>query len=168
MSRNGNRQTNSPAPLYLDQSRQHRFEGLDCPLGSRNDRRLSGRKASRRSGHVGKKIVTKYNIFLRKSHFLVVEGYDQRIHALYFCPQLYKLDSDKKPVALNGEEIGNLLAQSVRDAVVEKQPWYDPSETVPDEPIISDTNTNIANFDTLVVEEATSTVDEPTSQNLAA
>jgi hypothetical protein len=78
------------------------------------------------------------------------------------------LDSDKKPVALNGEEIGNLLAQSVRDAVVEKQPWYDPSETVPDEPIISEPNTNIANFDTLVVEEATSTVDEPTSQNLAA
>jgi hypothetical protein len=115
-----------------------------------------------------RKIVTKYNIFLRKSHFLVMEGYDPRIHALYFCPQLYKLDSDRKPTALNGEEIGNLLAQSVRDAVVEKQPWYDPAETVPDDSIISGTNTNIAKFDTLVVEEAASTVEEPASQNLAA
>jgi hypothetical protein len=113
-----------------------------------------------------RKIVTKYNIFLRKSHFLVMEGYDPRIHALYFCPQLYKLDSDKKPVALNGEEIGNLLAQSVRGAVAEKQPWYGPSETVPDKPIIS--GTNVTNFDTLVVEEATSTVEEPRSPNLAA
>jgi hypothetical protein len=115
-----------------------------------------------------RKIVTKYNTFLRKSRFLVVEGYDPRIHALYFCPQLYKLDSDKKPVALSGEEIGNLLARSVRDAVVEKQPWYYPSETVPDEPIISGTNTNLANFDTLVVEEATLPVGESRPQNLAA
>ena len=113
-----------------------------------------------------RKIVTKYNIFLRKSHFLVMEGYDPRIHALYFCPQLYKLDSDRKPVALNGEEIGNLLAQSVRDAVVERQPWYDPAETVPNKPIVS--GTNIAKFDTLVVEEATSTAEEPASRNLAA
>ena len=37
-----------------------------------------------------RKIVTKYNIVLRKKHFLVLEGYDPRIHALYFCPQLYK------------------------------------------------------------------------------
>jgi hypothetical protein len=113
-----------------------------------------------------RKIVTKYNIFLRKSHFLVVEGYDPRIHALYFCPQLYKLDSDEKPVALKGDEIGNLLAQSVRGAVAEKKPWYDPTETVPDKPIIS--GTNIANFDTLVVEEAASTPEEPASRNLAA
>jgi hypothetical protein len=32
-----------------------------------------------------RKIVTKYNIFLqKKSHFLVLDGYDPRIHALYF------------------------------------------------------------------------------------
>jgi hypothetical protein len=115
-----------------------------------------------------RKIVTKYNLFLRKSHFLVMEGYDPRIHALYFCPQLYKLDSDNKPVTLNGEEIGNLLARSVRDAVMERQPWYDPSETVPEDPIICGSNTNIANFDTLVVEEATPIVDAPPSQNLVA
>jgi hypothetical protein len=35
-----------------------------------------------------KKIVTKYNIFLKPEHFLVLEGYDPRIHALYYCPQL--------------------------------------------------------------------------------
>src|SRR5258707_14888260 len=47
-----------------------------------------------------RKIVKKYNIFLRAEHFLVLEGYDPRIHALFVCPQLYKLDSDNKPVPL--------------------------------------------------------------------
>jgi hypothetical protein len=98
-----------------------------------------------------RKIVTKYNIFLRKKHYLVLDGYDPRIHALYFCPQLYKLDEDNKPVALDGEEIGKLLAQSVRDGVSEKQPWYEPSETLPPDPIIA---TGLkANFDSLVVEQ---------------
>ena len=72
-----------------------------------------------------RKIVKKYNIFFRAEHFLVLEGYDPRIHALYFCPQLYKFDADGKLVALEGEEIGELLARSVQDGVVEKQPWYD-------------------------------------------
>jgi hypothetical protein len=43
-----------------------------------------------------KKIKRKYNIFLRKRHFLVLEEYNPRIHALYFCPQLYKFDPDNK------------------------------------------------------------------------
>jgi hypothetical protein len=34
-----------------------------------------------------RKIVTKYDVFLRKKYFLVVEGYDPRIHALFFCPR---------------------------------------------------------------------------------
>lgn len=84
-----------------------------------------------------REIVTKYDVFLRKKHFLVVEGYDPRIHALFFCPQLYRLDSDHKPVALDGEEIGQLLAQSFRDGISQKQPWYEPSETLPAEPIIA-------------------------------
>ena len=100
-----------------------------------------------------RKIVTKYNIFLRKEHFLVLKDYDPRIHALYFCPQLYKLDPDNKPVALDGEEIGKLLAQSVRDGVVEKRPWYEPSETLPRDPIIA--TTAKANFDSLIVEDST-------------
>jgi hypothetical protein len=99
-----------------------------------------------------RKIVTKRNIFLRKTHFLVLEGYDPRIHALYFCPQLYKLDSDNKPVALDGEEIGKLLAQAVRDGVVERQPWYEPSGTLPGEPVIAATSGK-AHFDTLIVED---------------
>ena len=41
-----------------------------------------------------RKVVTKYNIFLRKRHYVVVEGYDPRIHALYFSPQLYRYDSE--------------------------------------------------------------------------
>jgi hypothetical protein len=106
-----------------------------------------------------RKIVTKYNIFLRPQYFLVVEGYDPRIHALYFCPQLYKLDSERKPVALNGDEIGKLLARSVRDGVVDRRPWYDPGESLPSDPVIS--LAEEVHFDSL-------TVPETTVQNLAA
>ena len=81
----------------------------------------------------------------------MVDGYDPRIHALYFCPQLYKLDSDGKALPLSGEEVGKLLAQSVRDGVEEKQPWYEPSETLPSQPIIA--GTGKTHFDSLVVEE---------------
>src|ERR1700704_38209 len=100
-----------------------------------------------------RKVVTKYNIFLGKKHYLVLDGYDPRIHALYFCPQLYKLDADNKPIALDGEEIGRLLAQSVRDGVVEKQPWYEPSETLPGHPVIAAPMKT--NFDSLIFEEST-------------
>jgi hypothetical protein len=61
------------------------------------------------------------------------------------------LDTDNKPVPLDGHEIGTLLAQSVRDGVVERLPWYEPSETLPREPIIAPTRK--ANFDSLIVEE---------------
>jgi hypothetical protein len=98
-----------------------------------------------------RKIVKKYNIFLRKAHFLVLEGYDPRIHALYFCPQLYKFDSDSKLVALEGEEIGKLLAQSVQNGVVDKQPWYEPSAKLPPQPIITNMKTD---FDTVIVDDS--------------
>jgi hypothetical protein len=98
-----------------------------------------------------KKIVTKYNILLRKKHFLVLDGYDPRIHALYFCPQLYKYNSEKQLVPLEGEEIGKLLAQSVKDGAVAKLPWYEPSNNVPREPIISPTVK--ADFETMIVGE---------------
>jgi hypothetical protein len=91
--------------------------------------------------------------FLAKETLPGFEGHDPRIHVLYFCSQLCKLDSDNKAVALEGDEIGKLLAQSVRDGVVEKQPWYEPSETLPREPIIAATMK--ANFDSLIVEEST-------------
>src|SRR6266403_3800170 len=84
-----------------------------------------------------RKVVRKYNIFLRKKHYLVLEEYNPRIHALYFCPQLYKFDSNDKLVALEGEEIGQILAQSLQHGVVEKQPWYEPSNRLPSHPIVS-------------------------------
>jgi len=83
-----------------------------------------------------KRIKTKYNIFLRKKHFLVLEGYDPRIHALYFCPQLYKFDEDNTLVPLAGDEIGQLIAESVQEGVVEKQPWYAALDSLPGKPII--------------------------------
>ena len=83
-----------------------------------------------------KKIKKKYNIFLRKKQFLVLEGYDPRIHAVYFCPQLYKYDGDNALAPLTGEEIGQLVAQSVHQGVVEKQPWYEALDELPSKPIL--------------------------------
>jgi len=97
-----------------------------------------------------RKIVRKYNIFLRAKHFLAVEGYDPRIHALYFCPQLYRYDPDKKLVPIEGDEIGRLIAQALVAGVSERRPWYEPSEKMPHQPII---NTPLqTEFDTVVVE----------------
>lgn len=96
-----------------------------------------------------KKVVKKYNFLLRAKHFLDVEGYDPRIHAVYFCPQLYKYDSNKKLVPLEGEEIGRLIAHSVASGVKQRRPWYEPSEKLPDQPII---NAPQDQFDSLVVD----------------
>ena len=106
-----------------------------------------------------RKIVTKYNILLRPQHFLVLEDYDPRIHQLYFCPQLYAFDSENKLVPLEGEEIGKLLANAVQNGVVDRQPWYEPSDKLPKQPIIAtrmDTD-----FDTLIV-------DRPVARNSSA
>ena len=97
-----------------------------------------------------RKIIKKYNIFLRARHYLIVEGYDPRIHAMYFCPQLYKYDPDKRLVPLQGEEIGRLIAQSLEGGVVGRRPWYEPSEKLPATPIIS--TPAQTEFDTVVVE----------------
>jgi hypothetical protein len=97
-----------------------------------------------------RKVVKKYNILLQAQHFLVVDGYDPRIHALYFCPQLYKYDPDKRLVPLQGEEIGRLIAQSLESGVVGRRPWYEPLEKVPGRPIIS--TAAQTEFDTVVVE----------------
>jgi hypothetical protein len=96
-----------------------------------------------------KKIVKRYDLLLRVKHFLNVEGYDPRIHAVYFCPQLYKYDPDKKLVPLQGEEIGRLIAQALASGVKERRPWYEPAEKLPDQPII---NAPKDEFETLVVE----------------
>jgi hypothetical protein len=106
-----------------------------------------------------RKIVKKYNILLQVEHFLVVEGYDPRIHAVYFCPQLYRYDADKKLVALQGDEIGRLIAQALEAGVVERRPWYEPSDRVPDQSVIS--TPMQTEFDTVVVEM-------PSARNSAA
>lgn len=83
-----------------------------------------------------RKIVRKYNWAMKTRHFLVIEGYDPRIHVIYFCPQLYRYDDDKL-VPLEGDEIGRLIAQSVMVGALDRQPWYEPLDKMPTEPIIS-------------------------------
>lgn len=63
-----------------------------------------------------RKIVKRYSLFRKTQHFMLVDGYDPRIHALYFCPQLYRYDNDKL-VPLQGEEISRLIAQSLEGGV---------------------------------------------------
>jgi hypothetical protein len=97
-----------------------------------------------------RKIAKKYNVFLRRQCFLVLDEYDPRIHALYFCPQLYKRDAEGKLIALEGQEMGELLVQQLQKGVVQRSPWYEPADKLPTQPAISgnfDTN-----FETMVVE----------------
>jgi hypothetical protein len=97
-----------------------------------------------------RKVVKKYNSLLHAEHYLDVEGYDPRIHAVFFCPQLYKYDSDKKLVPLQGDEIGKLIAHALERGIAERQPWYEPSEKLPDRPVI-DAQLE-TEFDALVVD----------------
>jgi hypothetical protein len=106
-----------------------------------------------------RKIVKRRDFLFRAQHYIVVEGYDPRIHALYFCPQLYKYDPDKKLVPLQGEEIGRLIAQSLESGVTERRPWYVPSDRTPDQPII--TTQLQTELDTIVV-------DMPNAPNVAS
>jgi hypothetical protein len=63
-----------------------------------------------------KKIVKKRDIFLRTRYFVVVEGYNPRIHALYFCPQLFRHESGKLvPIRqMQRHEAANARAQAAR------------------------------------------------------
>ena len=99
---------------------------------------------------IEKRIVAKYNILLRRRYYLVLEGYDPRIHALYFCPQLFRYDPDKKLLPLQGDEIGKLIAQSLESGVAERRPWYEPSEKTPEQPVI--TTPAQTEFDTVIVD----------------
>src|SRR6478736_8496122 len=53
-----------------------------------------------------RKVVMKRERILKRKPFLFVNGYVTRIHAVYFCPQLYRYYSDKKLVPLPGKKIG--------------------------------------------------------------
>lgn len=97
-----------------------------------------------------RKVIKKYNLLLQPEYYLEIEGYDPRIHVVYFCPQLYKYDSEKKLVPLYGEEMGKLIGQALESGVNERRPWYQPTDDVPTEPAI---NGSIQpEFDTLLVE----------------
>ena len=72
-------------------------------------------------------------------------------------------DSDRKLVPPEGEEIGQLLVRSVQDGVVGQQPWYEPMDRLPAQPIISPALKD--EFDSLVVE---SPVSRPISTPYAA
>jgi len=82
-----------------------------------------------------RKLVKKRKLFGKTQHFLVVDGYDPRIHALYFCPQLYKNEGGAL-VPLTGAEIGQLMAQALERGAIEKPPWYEPSDSLSKEPVI--------------------------------
>jgi hypothetical protein len=69
-----------------------------------------------------RKVVKKRKLFRKSEDFLFVDGYDPRIHALYFCPQLYK-NEDGELVALSGQEIGQLMAKALEGGAIEKPPW---------------------------------------------
>jgi hypothetical protein len=97
-----------------------------------------------------KKIVKKYDAFLRTRYFIAVEGFNPRIHALYFCPQLFRYDDGDRLVPLEGEEIGQLIARAVEAGATERRPWYEPTDKLPEEPLIK--SAALGEFDTLVVE----------------
>lgn len=95
-------------------------------------------------------LVKKRKLFRKPEYFLVLDGYDPRIHALYFCPQLYKND-DSGLVPLSGPEIGQLMARALEGGAIEKPPWYEPADGLPKEPVIKATPG--MEFDSLVVDE---------------
>src|SRR5271163_4012290 len=64
-------------------------------------------------------LVRKHRLLRKPEYFVVIDGYDPRIHALYFCPQLYK-NEDGALIPLSGEEIGRLMAQALEGGAIEK------------------------------------------------
>jgi hypothetical protein len=53
-------------------------------------------------------------------------------------------------VPLEGEDIGQLIARAVEASATERRPWYEPTEKLPQEPLIN--GPMLHEFDTLVVE----------------
>jgi hypothetical protein len=95
-----------------------------------------------------RRIVTRMRPFRRL--FLVVEGYDPRVHVLLFCPQLYKYDQNDVLVPLRGDEIGAFIAKAIADKAASRCPWYGPTQAIPTKPLIE--ASMLEEFDTLVVE----------------
>ena len=84
------------------------------------------------------KIVRKYNLLLRAQHFLRCGRLrSHEFMSSTFALQLYKYwIFEKKLVPLQGEEIGRLIAHALEGGIKERRPWYEPTEKLPDQPII--------------------------------
>ena len=82
-----------------------------------------------------RKVRKKRKLMGKAEYYVVLDEYDPRIHALYFCPQLYK-NEDGALVPLSGPEIGQLMAKALEKGAIEKAPWYVPTDGVPNEPVI--------------------------------
>jgi hypothetical protein len=72
-----------------------------------------------------------------------------------FTPSIFALNSTnsiprKKLVPLQGDEIGRLIANALEGGIVDRRPWYDPAEKLPDQPIIS--SPLQTEYDSLVLE----------------
>src|SRR6202161_4996103 len=96
-----------------------------------------------------RKLVRKKKLLQKPKYFLVVDGYDPRIHGLYFCPQLFRKE-DGDLVPLSGQEIGQLMAHALEGGAIEKSPWYEPADAVPKDPVIKAAPG--MEFDSLVVD----------------
>ena len=107
-------------------------------------------------------LVKKRKLFRKSQHFLLIDGYDPRIHAVYFCPQLYKKNADGELVALSGTEIGQLMARALEGGAIETPPWYEPFNGTPEAPVIG-TGPEME-LDSLVVDA--STIPEPKQATL--
>ncbi|MET4275177.1 MULTISPECIES: hypothetical protein [unclassified Bradyrhizobium] len=105
-----------------------------------------------------RKLVKRRRLFGKPEYFLVIDGYDPRIHALYFCPQLYK-NEDGSLVPLTGPEIGQLMAQALEGGAIEKSPWYEPGEGSPKEFVIK-ASPNLE-LDSLVVDAPSPRANKP-------
>ena len=105
-----------------------------------------------------RKLVKKRTLFAKPQYFLVIDGYDPRIHALYFCPQLYKNENGSL-VPLTGPEIGQLMAQALESGAIEKAPWYEPGDGVPNDLVIK-AAPNLE-LDSLVVDAPTPRANKP-------
>jgi hypothetical protein len=43
-----------------------------------------------------RRISRKFRLFAQPSYFLILEEYNPRVHAVYFCPQLYRYDPNER------------------------------------------------------------------------
>lgn len=106
-----------------------------------------------------RKLVKKRRPFGKPQYFLVIDGYDPRIHALYFCPQLYKNENGSL-VPLTGPEIGQLMAQALEGGAIEKSPWYGPGDSTPKDAVIKAAPN--MELDSLVVDAPSPKASKPT------